>query len=67
MPRPDKYLEMVAKVNAKYGLTRGPRQEVSKKSADQQKGQLSMSKRQSDSVRQPLHRDENPEEQKTPT
>jgi hypothetical protein len=35
MPKPDKYLEMVAKVNAKYGLTRGPRQEVSKKSADQ--------------------------------
>jgi len=26
-----------------------------------------MSKRQPDSVRQPLHRDENPEEQKTPT
>ena len=67
MPRPDKYLEMVAKVNVKYGLARGPRQEESKKSVDQERGQFSMSKRQSDSVRQPLHRDENPEEQKTPT
>jgi hypothetical protein len=35
MPRPDKYLEMVAKINAKYGLTRRSRQEASKKSADQ--------------------------------
>ena len=67
MPRPDKYLEMVAKVNAKYGLTRGPRQEESKKPVDQGSGQLGLSKRRSDSMRQPPNRDENPEEQKTPT